>query len=52
MYKTLFYKLYMTREYFTIELKTEKIPIRILNVCSYSPVKVLENEINSFQRGA
>lgn len=30
----------------------EKILIRILNVCSYSPVNVLENEMNSFQRGA
>lgn len=41
----------MTKEYFTTDLKTEKILIKILNVCSYSPVNVLENEMNSFQRG-
>lgn len=41
----------MTKKYFTTDLKTEKILIKILNVCSYSPVNVLENEKNSFQRG-
>lgn len=40
----------MTKEYFTTDLKTEKILIKVLNVCSYSPVNVLENEMNSFQR--